>query len=109
MAQFLITFTGHVDETRRPEDFPKKIFDLLLILADDNDGVVKAVNDHSKNYIRNQGMSVRMDPSATEDASVLDTNRMWVPLHMLTHFTADVKQITDETSMMSQGVTMVKN
>jgi hypothetical protein len=114
---FLITFTGHIDERKRPENFPHKIYDLLLIAADNKDGVVKAINDYSKNYIRNGGMSVRIDPYAQEDPSVLDTDRMFVPLHMLTYFTADVKQISGEiagvdlagSASMPSGKAVVKN
>lgn len=102
MSDYLITFTGYIDERKRPENFPRTIKEMIFVSADTNEQVVKAVNDYSLQYIRAQGMSVRNDPTSMEDSTILDTSRRWVPMHMLTHFDAKVKQITGKIPMFDK-------
>lgn len=99
---YLITFVFHIDERKRPENFPKQIRDLVMINSDSKQGLVNAVNTESVKYIRMQGVSVRKDPYAAEDPNKLDTERMFVPLHMITHFEAEVKTITGEQAVIDQ-------
>ena len=99
---FLVTFIFHIDERKRPEGFPRQVRDLVMINSDSKQGLVTAVNTESLKYIRMQGVSVRKDPYAAEDPNKLDTERMFVPLHMITHFEADVKTITGEPAVVDQ-------
>ena len=113
----LITFNFYIDERKRPENFPRVLHDLVLVQADSKEGLVNAVNTESLKYVRMQGVSVRKDPYAVEQPNVLDTNRMFVPIHMWTHFDADVKSVTgempfvDKTGLASfaSGKEVVKN
>ena len=95
---YLITAIGHIDETRRPRyidegrepkiEFPKKIYDLHFIRTDGSDQMlVDEVNKKSAQYVRNNGMSVRFDPFGSEDMTKVTSDRMWVPMHMITHIT----------------------
>lgn len=94
MADYLLKFIGHIDRFKRPDGFPEKIYDLLFIRIDEKEGkngLVNAVNTESLKYIRLQGMTVRtVAPEQIEDLTKLDTDRMFVPLHMITHITAEV-------------------
>jgi hypothetical protein len=98
----LITFNFYIDERKRPENFPRVLHDLVLIKADSKQAVVDAVNTESLKYIRMQGVSVRKDPYAPEQHGVLDTARMFVPIHMWTHFDADVKPVTGEMPVVDK-------
>ena len=102
MADYLITFNFYIDERKRPENFPRILHDLVLIHADSKQAVVDAVNTESLKYIRMQGVSVRKDPYAPEQPDKVDTARMFVPIHMWTHFDADVKTVTGEMPVVDK-------
>ena len=91
---YMIKHIGHVKEFGRPEYFPKKIYDVHLMRSDSKDDVVKSVDEIALKYIRYQGMSVRIDPSDLDDPSKFDTERMFVPMSMLSHITAEITPIT---------------
>ncbi len=59
-------------------------------LVDQLEGFTKAI-------ISLQGMAVRNEPGAMQDFSKLDLERMWVPMHMITHINAKVEALTGET------------
>jgi hypothetical protein len=98
----ILTFVGHIDETKRPryidrehtQEFPTKIFDVMFIRVDESkgpEGIVNAVNTESLKYIRQQGMTVRtVPPGNLDDLAKVDSDRMFVPIHMITHITAEV-------------------
>lgn len=98
----VLTFVGHIDETKRPryidrartQEFPTKVFDVLFIRVDESkgpEGLVNAVNTESLKYIRQQGMTVRtVPPGNLDDLNKVDAERMFVPMHMITHITAEV-------------------
>ena len=94
MSDYLLTFRGYVDENKRPDDFPCIIEDLVFIHANTQDEVAKSVNVYSLYYVKLQGMPMCKNPHSMEDFSALDSGRMWVPMHMLTHFDVEVRQIT---------------
>jgi hypothetical protein len=102
MPDWLITFNFYIDERKRPENFPRVLHDLVFVKADSKEAVVEAVNTESFKYIRLQGVSVRKDPYAVEQPDVLDTARMFVPMHMWTHFDADVKPVTGEMPVLDK-------
>jgi hypothetical protein len=99
-VDYLVTFVFHIDERKRPEGFPRQVRDLIIVSADSKQGLVTAVNTESLKYIRMQGASVRKDPYAMENPNKLDTERMFVPIHMITHFEAEVKTVTGELAVV---------
>lgn len=96
MPTFLFQFNGYIDERKRPENFPRVIHDILLWDCPNQQAVVNFVNDRCAMYTRNQGMGVKLDPYALETLGVLDTDRAWVPMHMITYLTAVHKPIVGE-------------
>lgn len=97
MADYLITYVGHLDILKaRVAMLPDKIYDSTLVRVEDREGLVNAVNKESLNYIRFQGMSVRMNPTAAEIFNQVDSDRMFVPMHMITHITPEVRLLTGE-------------
>ena len=93
MADYIITYSGHVIESLRPDGFPKEIQDLLFISADTEAGLGKAVNDGLNMYLRLLGMYVRKDPSGITKQGGFEADRMWVPMNMLSHIDYTVKKI----------------
>jgi hypothetical protein len=113
---FLVTFVGHIDVHKKPDGFPViqgrpgEVHDLVFIRSENKEGIVNAVNTESLKYIRYQGMSVRRDPYAHEDPAKIDTDRMFVPMHMLTYISAEVKLIQGQPEEPeSTGLAAVKN
>jgi hypothetical protein len=93
MADYIITYTGHIIEPLRPENFPTEIQDSLFISADTEAGLGKAVNDGLNMYIRLLGMYVRKDPSGITKQGGFEADRMWVPMGMLSYIDYTVKKI----------------
>ena len=94
MADYIITYSGHVLEQFRSADFlHKEIRDSLFISADTEAGLNKAVNDGLNMYIRLLGMYVRKDPSKITKLGGFEPDRMWVPMHMFSHIDYSVRKI----------------
>jgi hypothetical protein len=99
MMDYLVRFVGHIDETRRPDGFPKAVYSDLYVRADNPSGLKSAINEQAVVYIRDGCMIVPRNPDAIEEfagASVPPDSRMIVPLHMFTHLTTITKRITGE-------------
>lgn len=96
MPSWVVTFTGYIDENKRPESFPKIIKDIMVVTFETGKELVEFVNLRNQLYNRNQGMGVPLDASALEDLTIIDTDRVWVPMHMITYLTAAVKPVTGE-------------
>ena len=94
--RYAIFYTGHVNERVRPEGFPKKIGDHVVVHVNSKEELVQKVNDFMAIFVRNQGMVVRKNPGAMEDPAKLDTNRMFVPMALLSHIDSRVAPITGE-------------
>jgi hypothetical protein len=101
MPEYLITFTAYIDARKRPENFPRVIQDKVVASFDSGPLLVDFVNKRVAVYAQNQGMGVTLDQDLIEDLSIIDTNRIWVPMHMITHFTATYKAITGEMPQVS--------
>jgi len=106
MPDYIVTFTAYIDENKRPENFPKVIKDVLAVSFDTGLQLVDFVNKRNEMYNRNQGMGVNLDPGSLEDLSIIDTKRVWVPMHMITYLTAAIKPVTGEMPQITDaGIT----
>jgi hypothetical protein len=94
---YLVRFIGHIDEHRRPVDFPKEIYSDLYVRVKDDQELKAAINEQSKTFILQQCMVVPKEPGAIEEMhkARFDT-RMMVMLNMLTHIDTITKKITGE-------------
>lgn len=101
MADYIITYHGHLKERTRPEGFPKEVRDSLFISADTEAGIAKAVNDGMNGYIRLLGMYVRKDPSGVTKQNGFEPDCMWVPMDMLSHIDYTVRQIQSSKPILS--------
>lgn len=103
MPTYLFQFTGYIDERKRPENFPRAIHDVLLWDCPNQQAIVDFVNNRCAMYTKNQGMGVRLDAFALETLGILDTDRAWVPMHMITYLTAIHKPIVGEIPGLAEG------
>jgi hypothetical protein len=101
MADYIVTYYGHLKEWTRPEGFPKEVRDSLFITADTEAGVAKAVNDGMNMYIRLLGMYVRKDPTGMTKQNGFEPDRMWIPMDMISYIDYTVKQIQSSRPVMS--------
>jgi hypothetical protein len=103
MADYLVKIIGHIDERKRPENFPKEIHILEAVANADKKFLVDFVQKQMKNIVYVQGMGVSRDPAAMQDPNKLDTNRMFVPMHMLTHIDAEVTELQQEIPLVDEN------
>ena len=103
MPTYLFQFTGYIDERKRPENFPRVIHDIILWDCPNQQSVVQFVNDRCAMYTKNQGIGVRLQPFDLETSGILQTDRAWVPMHMVTHLTAVHKPITGELPVLAEN------
>lgn len=96
MANYWVVFHAYIDELRRPENFPHVVKFAALIQADDHQSLVDQVNNVLLRPVQQQGIGTALDLSKTETAGQLDfSNRVWVPMHMISHIIPEVKLITN--------------
>lgn len=92
----LVKYIGHIDETRRPAGFANKVMAIGTYHFENLEELMKLVNNEAGAIIRIQGMLVAKDPAEiTDTTKIRFDQRMFVPIHMITH-------VTMEVSMMQQ-------
>ena len=93
----VITLFGHIDVTKWPQGFPPEIKQVFHVDVETKEQLINQLDGFIRAIIQMQGMAVRSDPAAMQDFSKLDLQRMWVPMHMLTHINATIHTLTGET------------
>lgn len=93
----VITIFGHIDVHKQPQGFPAVVKQVMHVEAENKQQLVDQLEGFTKAIILMQGMAVRNEPEAMQDFNKLDLERMWVPLHMITHLNAKVQALTGET------------
>jgi len=92
---YFVTFTAHVDERRRPENFPHKVH--VKEVFDDVESIPHLqflVNDKFLKLIASQGLVVlKNEDEPLEQGRITFDKRIYVPWHMITHMELDVKHI----------------
>lgn len=104
MTDWCVRFIGHIDETRRPEGFPKEVYSDLLVRADDSRGLKLAINSQAQVFIEENCMIVPKDPGSLEDIGApADDSRMIVCWHLITHITTETKRIIGEIPQLDDN------
>lgn len=93
MPDYMVKFIGHIDVHKRPQGFPAELVQVEVLQDVDKDALVTFITKRLKEIIYLQGMGASLDPAALQDPAKIDTNRAFVPMHMLTHLTSEVIQI----------------
>ena len=103
-VDFMVRFVGHIDERRRPENFPREVYSDLLCRVEDDQGLKKAINDMCMVFLTQQCMVVPKVPGTMEDAKKLKPDaRMVVPLHMITYIDTITKRLSALTPQIGEG------
>lgn len=94
---YLVRFIGHIDERKRPENFPKEVYSDLMVRVQAEKELKDAINQQSMVFITHQCMIVPKNPDAIQDmGKAVRDARMIVPLHMITHITTLTTHILGE-------------
>jgi hypothetical protein len=104
VPNYAFEFFAHIDERKRPENFPKAIRVLEQYNGLGSDDQVKELyNERVKLMLSNPGLIVYLDESAIIDTSILAFDqRVFVPWHMITYFHGRVKLLTPPPSPAMQ-------
>ena len=99
---YLIRFTGHVIKNRSPL-MPPKVYQDVVVHAENFDELRKQVDKGSFLIIQYQGMIVLKDPQKTlkNDIPTIE-ERLFVPLHMIQFVETSIKSLANEVPDMTQ-------
>ncbi len=96
MTQYLVKWIGHLDELKRPENFPKEVEVAHMVeLQSAEELAAYAHRMLFENFVRPQGVGVNLKPLKTEEVGKLDLrDYAFIPIHMLTHITPYVRAVS---------------
>jgi hypothetical protein len=95
VAEFHITFTGHISWEGRSNGLPPEITAYMLIEADTKAGIVKAIEQQSQQFFVAGGMAVSKNPAAIREPNKLDLNRMFVPSNWIVFIDTKITRIVN--------------
>jgi hypothetical protein len=98
MPDYMVKIIGHIDVHKQPQGFPADVYQIHVLQNVDKAGLLDYVLKRTREIIYLQGMAVSLDPAAMIDPEVIDTNRAFVPMHMLTHLSSEVAQLNQAQS-----------
>jgi len=94
MDQYLVTIIGHVNESVRPEGYPKQMKVLGVYSVPNAEKLKEYINTEIAAICRNGGMVVQRDSAQLVDISQLDPkDKLFVFNHMFTHLTTEVQRL----------------
>jgi hypothetical protein len=96
MTEYLVKWIGHLDELKRPENFPKEV-EVAHLVEIQNAEELAAYARHMlfENFVRPQGVGVALKPLKTEETGKLDLgDYTFIPIHMLTHITPYIRAVS---------------
>jgi hypothetical protein len=98
MSKYFVTFTGHIDELRRPENFPNKIFiKKLYDNVESTQHLQFLVNEEFIKIISGPGLVVlKNEDEPLEEGRVTFDKRVYVPFHMITYLELDVQHMQEK-------------
>src|SRR6266850_7281519 len=95
MSDYAIEFEAHIDERRRPENFPKSVFIREQYQNVESDAQLKEIyNARVKTIVTNPGIVVFPENEIIDGSALNFDQRVYIPWHMITHFHGSVKIMT---------------
>jgi hypothetical protein len=93
----MIRFVGHVDETRRPENFPHEVYVDLFARVKDDVELRDFINMQCLIFVKQQCMVVPKNPDELLDNTKIHFDGKYlVPWHLITHLTTITRKISGE-------------
>lgn len=95
MADFMMEWEAHIDERKRPEGFPHSVFVREQYQNIESDDQLKQIfNNRVKQMVTNPGLVVFPEDESIDASKLTFDQRIFVPWHMITHFSGRVKIVT---------------
>jgi hypothetical protein len=96
MADFHITYKGHISKEGQDNGLPAEIKALQLVegISSKKD-LVKQVEAQGTQFIFSNGMAVSKDPAQTRDPQAFDINRMFVYSRWIAWIDVEIKMVTN--------------
>jgi hypothetical protein len=85
-GSYLFEFTAHIDERKRPEGFPKKVFVREQYQDLPDEEVKNLYNQRVKSMVTAPGIVVFLDDHEIILTDLSFDQRTYIPWHMITHF-----------------------
>jgi hypothetical protein len=107
MDSYFVVFNAHIDELRRPENFPHVV--KIKDVYNDVENIPHLqflVNDRFTKLVISAGLVVmKNEDEPVEEGKITFDKRVFVPWHMITHMTLDVhhmpaKQVRPQDSIV---------
>jgi hypothetical protein len=109
MADYVVSFLGHIIEAFRPEGFPKIVKHDVMVRADGLAGLQNAINSETAElYVKRKCFIVPKDPGAIEEVgSTQIDSRILIPIHMVAFIETSTKKLAqdvpDEVDMTGEN------
>jgi hypothetical protein len=98
MPDYMIEWEAHIDERKRPENFPRSVFVREHYPQVESDEQLKQIfNARVKAMVVNPGLVVLPDDEVLDLSKLTFDKRIYIPWHMITHFHGRVNLITPQS------------
>ena len=96
MADYIVSFIGHIVPSLRPHGFPSFVKDDLMCRVDSLDTLRKITDTRYFSYIRKGGMFVYINPAKIDDSKFIPDSQMFVPMHMISYISTVTEKLSSE-------------
>lgn len=94
ISTYFVNFIASIDERKRPENFPRQVYDRKVFEVEDLQQLQAMVNRRFIELVSSSGMVVFKDETAIHDENKLTFDkRVFVPWHMITHMVLEVNMM----------------
>lgn len=102
--EYMVRFTGYIDEQKRPLDFPSEIYSDVFFDVQNTTELRDSIKKMYQIFAAQQCMLVPEDQNAIQnDESRFNYDSlMYVPMHMLTKITTDSKRLSSEVPTIGE-------
>lgn len=107
MAQYHTVITGRVVDLKRPDGMPREIHQVFLDDVENPNQLKELIMARTNLIVGMGGMLVALDPFHTTVRKGIDTNRIWVPMHMIAYLKARVIELAEEVPTMDEDGRLV--
>ncbi len=96
MADYVVSFIGHIAPSLRPHGFPSFVRDDVVCRVDSLDALRKITDTRYFSYIRKGGMFVYINPAKIDDSKFIPDSQMFVPMHMISYISTVTEKLSSE-------------
>jgi hypothetical protein len=97
MPDYVVEYTYHIDERKRPEGFPKTVSIIdHYEKIDGEQAIVELYNNRFRSLAKEPGVVVFLDQTKIDSSKIDFNSRVFIPWHMITHAHGKVNLIIPE-------------